>query len=154
MEQITFRVKTREKQEKQAQNRTRTETPKNRPTRDGARGVPWLWRVAPTIVYTTTFLGREGRGGGRGDRPLLSDAETKQKSVAVPLRDEVGLDRAVFAAADDLPVLPAAAESLPLVSLGAVQRQRGADVPELYRAVLGAAQHLRARNRRKTGDDE
>lgn len=101
------------------------------------------------------YFFREGRErGGRGDRPVLSDAETKQKSVAVPLRDEVGLDRAVFAAADDLPVLPAAAESLPLVSLGAVQRQRGADVPELYRAVLGAAQHLRAWNRRKTGDDE
>lgn len=41
-------------------------------------------------------------------------------SVAMPLRDEVRLDRAVFAPAHNLAVLPAAAKSLPLVRLSAV----------------------------------
>lgn len=99
---------------------------------------------APKIVLHNYI--REARKGERGrGRTATGCRVLKQKiSVTMPLRNEVGLDRAVFAAADDLPVLPAAAQSLPLVSLGAVQRQRGADVPELYRAVLAAAQHLRA----------
>lgn len=92
--------------------------------------------------------GREERE--RAGRPLVpSDVATK--SVAMPFWHEVRLDRAVFAPADNLPVLPATAQGLPLVSLGAVERQRGADVPELYRAVLAAAQHLRAKTK-KVGD--
>lgn len=88
--------------------------------------------------YKITFMKRQGGG----ERAGTITVGCSNQSIGMPLRDEVRLHRAVFAPADDLPVLPAAAKSLPLVRLGAVKWQRGANVPELHRAVLAAAQHL------------
>lgn len=55
---------------------------------------------------------------------------------------DVGLDRPVHPPADNLAVLPAAAQRLSLVRLRAVQGERRAYVPQLHRPIVAAAQHL------------
>lgn len=74
-------------------------------------------------------------------------------SLVVLFWHDVRLDRSVRPPADNLAVLPPAAQRLPLVRLRAVQRERRANVPELHRAVVAAAQNLKSVRERIEGEE-
>lgn len=74
-------------------------------------------------------------------------------SLVVLFWHDVRLDHPVYPPADNLAILPAAAQRFPLVRLRAVQGERRAYVPQFHRAVVAAAQHLESIRQRVDGEE-